>query len=234
MIRRYRTNSGLGHPYIAPQLARERRNLSISSLSSQTSSQGGPSTPSSLSSFGSPGRAHQFPLFGMFEQLIPAQVLVDTLTGDFVSSSSVLKSDGSGRYQTFLAISDAGGYSPQTPTEMAALPVYTHHTERRAIIIRGLSHDVTERGLHDLLETRDLANHCSPRINRSEHDRRCHALVTFATAREAREAVHKLHDYRFMDRKLEVEIARESTTVTHQRVPSLGSPNRPIIADGSI
>lgn len=101
-------------------------------------------------------------------------------------------------------------------------------------MIRGLSHDVTEKGLHDLLETLDLANHCSHAIKRPEYNRRCHALVTFSTASEAREAVHKLHDHRFMDRKLEVEIARESTTVTHQRVPSLGSPNRPIIADGSV
>ena len=171
----------------------------------------------------------------MFEQLVPAPVVVDTLTGVFVTSSSVVEMDRSGRYQTFLvAISHAGGYNPQTPTTMAALPVYTHHTERRTIMIRGLSHDVTEKGLHDLLEERDLANHCGQKISRSEHNRRCHALVTFATASEARDALRKLHDYRFMDRKLEVEIARESTTVLHQRVPSLGSPNRPIIADGSV
>ena len=107
------------------------------------------------------------------------------------------------------------------------------------VIVRELSHDVTEKKLQGLLEARDLANHTRCEIRRSETTRICSAFIIFPTASEAREAVRKLHRYRFMERNLQVKLAQEQSTVRQTDTswpsqPGLNTPQRPIIADGSI
>ena len=228
LVRRYRTNSGLWYPVITPQLEGGRRNPSVSSMSSQASSQGGHTTPSSLGSIGSSGTHPQ--VFAAYDLVISVPAVVDTTSGAILppdTASTHLAApplDDSSRYQIYLHISNTGAYSPQSPSHIAPRPRLEHRTERRTIIIRELNFDVTEQGLQGLLVAQNLAGLSSFYITRPEN-RRCHALVTFTTCPDAREAVRRLHNRRFMDRILKVDLAQE---------PSPVDVKRPIIADGSI
>lgn len=220
LVRRYRTNSGLGYPFLVPQLSRGHRNDSISSLSSQTSSQGGPTTPSSLDSPGTP--QYQAPTFAV----------VDTTSGATIPPHkahllAASHPNSNGRYQTFLIIADAGRHSPQSPRSPLARLQFQFQTEQRSIMMRELNVHATEQDLRDLFVARNVpAPSGLPDIRRPERNRRCHALVTFSTAADAREAVRRLNNCRFMDRTLEVVLAQDGTTVP--------AGQRPIIADGSI
>ena len=223
-MRRYCANLGLPYPFLVPQLSRGHRNNSISSLSSQTSSQGGSTTPSSLESPVTP----QFPSHDQ----VPTFAVVDTTSGamippDMAQSLAASQPNGNGRYQTFRLLTYPRGFSPQSPQSPHARPRLQYQTEQRSIMIRELNVHATERGLHILLVKLNLpapSGLCD--IRRPERNRRCHAIVTFPTAADAREAVRRLNNYHFMDRNLEVELARDETQVPSGR--------RPIIADGSV
>lgn len=119
----------------------------------------------------------------------------------------------------------AAAHGPQSPTRMAPRPRYEHPTERRTIHIREISHNVTEQDLHGLLHAHNLKNHCGHEIRRSENSNICHAFVTFSTSSEARDAVCRLHNHRFLERNLQVALAQDRITVRNER---------PIIADGSV
>ena len=107
---------------------------------------------------------------------------------------------------------------------MAPRPQYEHPTERRTILIRDMSHNATEQELQGLLNAQGLRSHCGYEIRRTENSRICYGFVTFPTASEAGEAVSKLHNYCFLERKLQVALGHDRVTVRKER---------PIIADGS-
>ena len=225
LVRRYRSNSGLGYPFLVPQLSREHRNNSISSSSSQSSSQGGSTTPSSLDSPVTPQSSS-------FDQA-PAFAVVDSTSGAIIPAErahllAASQPNSNGRYQTFLYITDARGHSPQSPRSPLARPrPLQYPTEQRGIMIRELNVHATEQGLRELFAQRNVPTPiglCD--IRRPDRNRRCHALVTFSTAADAREAVRRLNRFRFMDRTLEVTLAQDGTTVPNGQ--------RPIIADGSV
>ena len=231
IARRRRTHSGFGHPYIVPQIVRERRNPSISSVSSQTSSPGRPSTSSSLSSVGSFDTVPNHPFFATYDDVIPTPALIDTETSAIFPPNSAsiphnaTRRDGSPRYQQFFLMTCAAAHCPQSPTRMAPRPQYQHPTERRTIHIREMRHNATEQELQGFLNAQGLKNHCGQEIRRSDNSRKCCAFVTFPTASEARDAVFRLHDQRFLDRDLQVVLAQDRITVRRER---------PIIADGSV
>ena len=224
LVRRYCSHLGLWYPFSVPQLSRGHRNNSISSLSSQTSSQGGPTTPSSLES-------PVTPQLSLYDQA-PIFAVVDTTSGAIIPPHitqlpAAPQPNGTGRYQTFLHVTYPRGSSPQSPRSPAVRPRLHYQTEQRVIMIRELNVHATEQGLRSLFVALNVpapSGLCD--IRRPETNRRCHALVTFPTAADAREAVRRLNNYRFMDRRLEVVLAQDEPTVP--------TGQRPIIADGSV
>ena len=181
---------------------------------------------------GRPGLTPSNELFTTYEQITPSPVVVDTTSGEIVPrdvAPSLLSSsqiDGSGRYQSFPYISCAGAYRYrlQSPSRTVLRPRYEHPIEQRRVRIQELSFHVTEWGLRGLLEAQNLARPTELDIKTPERNKRT-ALLTFTTPAEAREAVRRLHDYRFMDSTLKVDLAPDGSTI--------GPVQRPIIADGS-
>ena len=224
IVRRRENFLGFDHPYIVPQvpqLARERRNLSISSVSSQASSNSAASSETIQIS----------PPFATYEQVIPTPALVDTESGAIFPPDSTSiprrarRRDGSPRYQEFLLMTCPAACGPQSPRSMPPRPRYEHQTEKRTIHIRDLNHNVEESTLRSLLNAQGLGNHCGFEIRRSDNSNICHAFVTFSTAAEASDAVRRLHNHRFMERNLQLALAQDRVTVRIER---------PIIADGSV
>ena len=187
--------------------------------------------PSSLGSMGSPGM-HHTQVFAAYDQVTPTPAVVDTTSGAIIPldvASAYLTSsqvDGSGHYQTFLHIINTRAYIPQSPLGMAPSPRPEYPKEQRTIIIRELGLGVTEQGLQDLLVAQNVAHPSAYDIPRPERNKRCYALIKFSTASDAREAVPRLHNQRFMERRLQVKLAQERSTIGRQRGP--------IIADGSV
>lgn len=231
---------------------RRQRNSSFSSNSSQASSTGGFS-PSPT--FSSPS-GHRVPQTDAQARARIRDTLhsvcVDTRTGDFLNPSTALEystNQQSSHYRTFRYMQ--AYYLPVLSGPTPRLPSYDFTIERRTIIIRELSLNVTEQQLVKCLLSQHSEGPCT--IRRNPDTRRCHAFVEYPTNHEAVEAVRRLNGIRLADRTLRVEVASDGSTVKgrgHSRSSTLGSldseassttassrnVNRrhgPIIADGS-
>ena len=112
------------------RLLQNRRNLSISSESSQTDSSRNSSTPS-LNPMGSRGNTSPYLSLNVHKNVIPKPAVVDTICGRIVSSGraaagclAASKADGSGRFQCFPLWTGAGAYIPPIPNLSTTPPIW--------------------------------------------------------------------------------------------------------------
>lgn len=231
------------------------RNLSVSSGSS---SPGGTATPPTQ------GLPDYHPDMRNRTQLCRVPGFIDAFTGDLIPPNSMIGYETDlhpSHWHMALHINNLVPYQPEPSTDELAQPRPDIMIEQNTIMIRELSRAVDPARLTEFLGSQNLRGRIQMgpderrQEGRTSEQRRCYALVEFATSQEAIEAVHRLHGRLLVDRCLHVKMAKDGRTVqsgSRERAgslasdasttsssvattPSSGRQRRgPIIADGSV
>ena len=217
------------------------------SISSDSSGSVGSLTPSTASFGSSGGTEYYYSIQAHFNNRI-SSATIDASTGDVVSLSSIANY-GSDLPPSHLK--EISWLDPALDRPNVSHPRYNVPVEHRSIMIRELNWNVTKPALEDFLRSLHLRGECQfPNVSRPGY-----ALVHFGTHQEAIDAVRRLDHKYFAERRLQVELAQETTTISNDtrprtssiassgsvvssNAPSSPSERRqrrgPIIADGSV